>query len=117
MARGVTIGNLSIASANIEAGSIKAGYENIDVGGGAIPNIRNAAPMKIEFTAILDGTLTPAIILGAASAAGAECSADVTATDIDGNVFEIEDASTQVALEGDGAMTAKVTCKGNVPAA
>jgi hypothetical protein len=120
MARGISItpNGGSPTSLTPRPGSIKLAYENKDVGGDAIPLVRLSAPMRCDFEVVVDGTApTAATILGLRDETTDECSAAAVVTllaAISAATYTFADASVQVTLEGDGAMIAKITIKGNV---
>ena len=120
MARGVSITPCggSPTSLTPRPGSIKLAYENKDTGGDGIPNVRLAAPMRCDLEVVLDGTSpTAATVLGLRDETTDECSAAAVVTllaALSAAVYTFADASVQVQIDGEGAMIAKITIKGNV---
>jgi hypothetical protein len=120
MARGISItpSGGTLTSLTPRPASIKLAYENKDVGGDGVPNIRSAVSMSCDFEVVADGTSpTAATLIGLRNTTIKECahtavvnlySAISTAT------YTFADASVKVSLEGDGVMIAKVSIKGNV---
>jgi hypothetical protein len=120
MARGVTItpDGGSPVSLTPRPGSIKLAYDNKDVGGDGIPNVRQAAPMKCDFEVVVDSsspTYTALLALRNATTKEADHAAVVTLlAAISAAVYTFADTSVQVSLDGDGVLIGKISIKGNV---
>lgn len=120
MARGVVITPSGGQATTLtpRPGSIKLSYENIDVGGDGVPNVRKAAPMKCDFEVVCDQTsplYSTLLALRNNTIKACDTAAVVTLlAAISAAVYTFADASVQVDLEGDGVLIAKMSIKGNV---
>jgi hypothetical protein len=105
-------------------GSIKWAYENVDAGGNGKPNVRNANPVKIECEVVLGAagygatanpTLSALEALRTKTNALPDTSAKTASAVTDwGSSISLTQATIKIdAADGDGAMVAKITIKGN----
>jgi hypothetical protein len=120
MARGITITPVGGSAATLvpRPGSIKIAYDNVDVGGDGVPNVRSANPMKIDFEVVVDAS-TPsyATLLALRNSTVKPCDTAAVAHLYAGTsaaVYTLAEASVQISLEGDGVLIAKVSVKGTV---
>lgn len=120
MARGVVITPSGGQAVTLvpRPGSIKIAYDNVDVGGDGVPNVRSANPMKVDFEVVADSSApTYSTLLGLRNSTIKPCDHAAVVNllaGISSAVYTFADASVQVSLDGDGVLLAKVSLKGNV---
>jgi hypothetical protein len=105
-------------------GSIKWAYENVDAGGNGKPNVRNANPVKLECEVVLGSAgygaaenpdLADLEALRTKTNALPDTSAKTASATTDwGATVSLTQATIKIdSADGDGAMVAKITIKGN----
>jgi hypothetical protein len=120
MARGISItpSGGTLTSLTPRPGSIKLAYENKDVGGDGVPNVRTAIAMKCDFEVVADGTApTAATLVALRNTTIKECAHAAVVNlyaAISAATYTFADASVKVTLDGDGVLIAKISIKGNV---